>query len=312
MLHFICEGGAAYHLWGLSFYNVCNALQKVWVEFASYDHKDRLELCSAHIQLILYVLHLCSLQKSRLVGWDHILKALDVLDIVLSFSFDNLTLKFIDFIPSRLLVSLEVTFLASSTALAKYQHLKNVVNWLALGLLAFSLPSAGVFGLVSNKCAVSSFILVNAWVGGSSLECSDRHIGLQAWALTKLTFWLHMSNLFLLKEAIPLVIRLCLIVVHLKVLTRFLLALTPRVAELSFDRVQSFELRIVMQTVKMSIADVCIMIELLQKWFRESVKHCWRLIYAAYILIFVLVIILSASKHGRVRELAVKFMGVIR
>ena len=162
MLHFICEGGAADHLWGLSFNNLCDALQKVWVEFASYDHKDRLELCSAHIQLILYVLHLGSLQKSRLVGRDHILKALNVLDIVLSFSFDNLTLKFIDLIPSRLLVSLEVTFLATSTALAKYQHLKNVVNWLALGLLAFSLPMARVFGLVRNKCAVSSFILVIA------------------------------------------------------------------------------------------------------------------------------------------------------
>jgi len=92
------------------------------------DLQDRLQLLSAHVQLIGDVLDTSPLEEAGFISRDHVFEALHVLGVTLLLGFLHLLMKFANFRVRLLLVCLKVALGATATSLAKNKKFKQIVD----------------------------------------------------------------------------------------------------------------------------------------------------------------------------------------
>ena len=107
---------------------VCDLDEIVGCELSLEDLQDRLQLLSAHVQLIRDVLDTSPLEEAGFISRDHVFEALDVFGIALLLSILHLLMKFANLCVRLLLIGLEVAFGATATSLAKNKKFKQIVD----------------------------------------------------------------------------------------------------------------------------------------------------------------------------------------
>jgi len=166
-LLFGLDGGSNFEL-GSLLLNASHDAREVssWAFLVHY-FKDCLQLLCSGVELCLNVFDLCSLEKSRLVRWNHVLKALDLFQIFLLLSCLDLGFKAVDGWASFLLISLKVSLFSASAALAE-QDLFNLTFCLVLLLWLWL--------LVLNSCECFFWVLLLL-----SLFQAANSVWLRAW-----------------------------------------------------------------------------------------------------------------------------------
>ena len=118
----------SHHLGRLVLNAVCHLDEIVRCQFTLEDLQDRLKLLCANIELVGDIFDTCTLEETRFVSGDHVLKALDILGVASLLSVLNLLMKFTNLGIRLLLVRLEVALGTAATPLAKNKKFKQVIN----------------------------------------------------------------------------------------------------------------------------------------------------------------------------------------